>query len=47
MEWLAPENGQLSSGVMYMDGFKVSLEHDTSAGGLWTFPFSLKAPDYV
>ena len=42
VEWLDPETGQLSSGVMYMDGFKVSLEHDTSAGGLWTVSFKLE-----
>ena len=24
-----PETGSLSSGIMYMDGFKVSLAHDS------------------
>ena len=42
MEWLDPENGELSSGTMYMDGFKVSLEHDTSSGSLWTVSFTLE-----
>jgi len=42
VEWLDPETGELTMGVMYMDGFKVSLEHDTSAGGLWTVSFSLE-----
>ena len=26
----------------YMDSFKVSLEHDTRSGGLWTVSFSLE-----
>ena len=47
VEWLDPETGRLSTGVMYMDGFKVSLEHDTSAGGLWTVSFSLEDLDDV
>ena len=47
VEWLDPETGQLSSGVMYMHGFKVSLEHDTSAGGLWTVSFRLEDLDDV
>ena len=42
VEWLDPENGELSSGTMYMDGFKVSLEHDTSSGSLWTVSFTLE-----
>ena len=42
VEWMDPETGQLSSGVMYMDGFKVSLKHDTSGGGLWMVSFSLE-----
>ena len=42
VEWLDPETGELSTGSMYMDGFKVSLEHDTSGGGLWTVSFSLE-----
>ena len=42
VEWLDPETGELSTGTMYMDGFKVSLEHDTSGGGLWTVSFSLE-----
>ncbi|MBQ6120883.1 MAG: hypothetical protein IJI59_03965 [Clostridia bacterium] len=42
VEWLDPETGELSTGVMYMDGFKVSLEHDTSEGGLWSVSFSLE-----
>ena len=29
VEWLDPETGELSFGTMYIDGFKVSLEHDT------------------
>ena len=47
VEWLDPETGSLSSGIMYMDGFKVSLEHDTSGGGLWTVSFSLEDLDDV
>ena len=47
VEWLDPETGALSSGIMYMDGFKVSLEHDTSGGGLWTVSFSLEDLDDV
>ena len=42
VEWMDPETGQLSSGIMYMDGFKVSLKHDTSAGGLWMVSFKLE-----
>ena len=47
VEWMDPETGELSTGIMYMDGFKVSLEHDTSAGGLWTVSFSLEDLDDV
>lgn len=47
VEWLDPETGELSTGSMYMDGFKVSLEHDTSGGGLWTVSFSLEDLDDV
>ena len=47
VEWLDPETGSLSSSVMYMDGFKVSLAHDTSTGGLWTVSFSLEDLDDV
>ena len=42
VEWLDPETGELTTGTMYMDGFKVSLEHDTSSGSLWTVSFSLE-----
>ena len=28
VEWMNPETGSLSSGIMYMDGFKVSLAHN-------------------
>ena len=42
VEWLNPETGEMSTGVMYMDGFKVSLEHDTGSGGLWTVSFRLE-----
>ena len=42
VEWMNPETGVLSSGIMYMDDFKVSLKHDTSAGGLWMVSFSLE-----
>ena len=45
VEWMDPQTGELSSGIMYMDGFKVSLEHDTSGGGLWTVSFSLEDLD--
>jgi hypothetical protein len=47
VEWLNPETGHLSTGVMYMDGFHVSLAHDTSSGGLWTVSFSLEDLDDV
>ena len=47
VEWLDPETGDMTTGVMYMDGFKVSLEHDTSGGGLWTVSFSLEDLDDV
>ena len=47
VEWMNPETGSLSSGIMYMDGFKVSLAHDTSAGGLWNVSFSLEDLDDV
>ena len=40
VEWLDPETGTLATGVMYIDSFKVSLEHDTSGGGLWTVSFT-------
>ena len=42
VEWMDPETGELSPGIMYMDGFKVSLKHDTSGGGLWMVSFSLE-----
>ena len=42
VEWMDPETGELSSGIMYIDGFKVSLKHDTSGGGLWMVSFSLE-----
>ena len=42
VEWLDPETGELSSGIMYMDGFKVSLKHDTSGGSLWNVSFNLE-----
>ncbi len=47
VEWLDPETGELSSGIMYMDGFKVSLKHDTSGGSLWNVSFSLEDLDDV
>ena len=47
VEWLNPETGGLSTGIMYMDGFRVSLAHDTSGGGLWTVAFSLEDLDDV
>ena len=47
VEWLDPETGALSTGVMYMDGFKVNLKHDTSDGGLWSVSFSLEDLDDV
>ena len=47
VEWLDPETGELSSGIMYMDGFKVSLKHDTSGGSLWNVAFSLEDLDDV
>ena len=47
VEWMDPETGDLSTGIMYMDSFKVSLEHDTSGGGLWTVSFSLEDLDDV
>ena len=42
VEWFDPDSGELASGIMYMDGFKVSLEHDTGSGGLWMVSFSLE-----
>ena len=42
VEWFDPDSGELASGIMYMDDFKVSLEHDTGSGGLWTVSFSLE-----
>ena len=47
VEGLDPETGALSSGIMYMDGFKVSLKHDTSGGSLWNVSFSLEDLDDV
>ena len=47
VEWLDPDTGELSSGTMYMDGFKESLKHDTSTGGLWMVSFSLEDLDDV
>ena len=47
VEWMNPETGSLSTGIMYMDVFKVSLAHDTSAGGLWNVSFSLEDLDDV
>ena len=47
VEWLDPETGELSSSIMYMDGFKVSLEHDMSGGSLWNVSFSLEDLDDV
>ena len=45
VEWFDPDTGLLSTGIMYMDDFKVSLEHDTGSGGLWTVSFSLEDLD--
>ena len=42
VNWFDPETGALSENEMYMDGFKVSLAHDTSHGGLWEVGFSLE-----
>ena len=47
VEWMNPETGSLSTGIMYMDVFKVSLAHDTRAGGLWNVSFSLEDLDDV
>ena len=47
VEWFDPDTGLLSTGIMYMDDFKVSLEHDTGSGGLWTVFFSLEVLDDV
>ena len=47
VEWMNPETGSLSTGIMYMDVFKVSLAHDTSAGWLWNVSFSLEDLDDV
>lgn len=47
VEWFDPDTGLLSTGIMYMDDFKVSLEHDTGSGGLWTVSFSLEDLDDV
>lgn len=40
--WFDPETGALSERQMYMDGFKASLAHDTSYGGLWNVAFTLE-----
>lgn len=37
-----PETGTLSVREMYMDGFRASLAHDTSYGGLWKAEFTLE-----
>ena len=42
VRWLDPETGGLSERAMYMDGFKASLAHDTSYGGLWNVSFTLE-----
>ncbi len=42
VNWLDPETGALSERAMYMDGFKASLAHDTSYGGLWNVGFTLE-----
>ena len=47
VEWLNPETGELTHSIMYMDGFKVSLKHDTSTGSLWNVSFSLEDLDDV
>ena len=42
VNWFDPETGELSECEMYMDGFKASLAHDTSYGGLWNVSFTLE-----
>ena len=42
VEWFDPDSGELASGIMYVDDFKVSLKHDTGSGGLWMVSFSLE-----
>ena len=37
-----PQTAEAESTEMYIDGFKVKLEGDTSYKGLWSVSFSLK-----
>ena len=37
-----PQTASLAQTQMYMDGYKVNLEKDTSYKGLWTVGFTLK-----
>lgn len=42
VQFFDPETADLQEAEMYIEGFKVSLEKDTSYKGLWTVSFSLK-----
>ena len=42
VDFFDPETVELKEAEMYIEGFKVSLEKDTSYGGLWKVSFSLK-----
>ena len=42
VDFFDPETVELKKAEMYIEGFKVSLEKDTSYGGLWKVSFSLK-----
>jgi len=42
VDFFDPETVELKEAEMYIEGFKVGLEKDTSYGGLWKVSFSLK-----
>ena len=41
-QYLDPNVGELSMAEMFVDGFKVKLERDSKAGGLWAVSFVVK-----
>ena len=42
VQYFDPVTAELVSTEMYVDGFKVKLEKDTSYKGLWTVGFTLR-----
>jgi hypothetical protein len=43
VRYFSPDTLKYKSAEMYIDGYKTSLEHDTSYSGLWKVSFILKS----